>query len=318
MISLSLGAARAFGFRLISSIDRDMQAWEQSVVDLNDGGIVIMGGQCQSLFQHCIFPLPDCTQTRFNLTFRFISKPSDACIYPHDMDQPDVPPDPDASYDGDRFSQARFGSCPPSTPSGLATSSSSTLTPAVYTGKSRCPDSEQCQLIPAIFTPSVPPSTSKLFNILSSNITYFSPKVQSYICTPHNMTDVCAFAFSETHMTQSKLTECQAGLTNNYFRGTFNPAVPTTAGGSHGGEVVATKSHIDSCIVDPHVLDGISKSTGIPVKFAARYVRLQKFTLILVATYFLCSVGPSDDNFLVFKQPHLLQLALGLPLVILR
>ncbi len=70
---------------------------------------------------------------------------------------------------------------------------------------------------------------------------------------------------------------------------------------AHGGEIVATKAHLSSTRVWEDVIERIGKLTGALPRFAAMYLRLQKVTVVVVATYFWCSIGLSDDNFKIMR-----------------
>ena len=62
--SISLGAARSFGFQHINNAD------ERYVMVLEPGSLLVMGNGCQEEYRHALLPDKDLKEGRINLTFR--------------------------------------------------------------------------------------------------------------------------------------------------------------------------------------------------------------------------------------------------------
>ncbi len=62
--SISLGITREFQLR------RTSDHTELHRFQLNDGSLFVMGEGCQDEYEHAVPAMPDCSQPRFNLTFR--------------------------------------------------------------------------------------------------------------------------------------------------------------------------------------------------------------------------------------------------------
>lgn len=62
--SISLGTTREFQLR------RKSDHTELHRFQLNDGSLFVMGEGCQDEYEHAVPAMPECTQPRFNLTFR--------------------------------------------------------------------------------------------------------------------------------------------------------------------------------------------------------------------------------------------------------
>ncbi len=153
-----------------------------------------------------------------------------------------------------------------------------------------------------------------LFLTLYSNCTSFGHKVQDYIFTPYNLRYVHACAFTEAHIPHTSCEDRRCNLSAKGFRAHITPAEPTSAGGTHGGEIVCTKKHIDSSCVDNSVYDTIANVTGVPCRIAAMYIRLCKLIVVIVTAYFWAGLGPAEDNFNISGRLTLLRLSSASPL----
>ncbi len=163
--------------------------------------------------------------------------------------------------------------------------------------------------------PARDPSTSTT-KILFANFNSLGPKALGYLLSETKMSFYQGFCGLETHKVQGQILDVKSNLEQHAYRVSLTPAEPTHSSGTHGGEIVATKAHLSSRRVPCDVIEHIGRVTGSPARFSAMYIRLKKLTVVLVAAYFWCSVGLSDDNFKIIRQLHLLQTILQLPLII--
>ena len=65
-----------------------------------------------------------------------------------------------------------------------------------------------------------------------------------------------------------------------HIKGSINPAKPTGSGGTHGGELIAVKTSLDSSPVDSFVLDSIVEHTCEQLSFASIIIRFKKISVL--------------------------------------
>jgi hypothetical protein len=97
-------------------------------------------------------------------------------------------------------------------------------------------------------------NVDKIFYLFYANVSSLSPQAQDYLFSLPE--EVKALALLELHKQPdvvSSAFECKN------FSMTYNPPEDTMLGGTHGGELIAVKSHIESKTIDQHVLDSIAE-----------------------------------------------------------
>ena len=111
-------------------------------------------------------------------------------------------------------------------------------------------------------------SRSDLFNVFFANLTPLSPKAFGYLLRA-KMGYYHAFALVETHKIASQHLQVKNKFLHEAKRHiAFNPALPTSERGSHGGEMIAWQRHLNISPVDPSVLSSIAEYTMQPPSIA--------------------------------------------------
>ena len=128
--------------------------------------------------------------------------------------------------------------------------------------------------------------------LFNSNITSLSVEAKDYLFALPN--EVKYLTLNEIHKTDK--TEVEDMFKSKGFTASFNPSQLTSKGGTHGGEIVACRSHIQSNSIKPQILDNISSLVDSPLHFSARILKLHKLQVLLVAVYLWTSEGFSDRN----------------------
>ena len=152
--------------------------------------------------------------------------------------------------------------------------------------------------------------SSKLFYVFYSNVTSLSPQAKDYLFSLPE--EVKALALVELHKDYD--TVANVFQSNNYSVAYTAPE-QTQFGGTHGGELVAVKSHIESRQIDSDILDKIATHFNAPLRFAAKNVKFHSLNLLLVSVYLWCSEGFSERNNVILQQIQMLKMIAGLPLL---
>ena len=74
-------------------------------------------------------------------------------------------------------------------------------------------------------------------------------------------------------------------FSRNGYRAYYNPAVPSSGGGSHGGELVACRKDFNSMPVQTEILERISAEIDSHLSFAACYLRFRHWTVVIASVY---------------------------------
>ena len=157
-----------------------------------------------------------------------------------------------------------------------------------------------------------PNGPRKLINIFYSNVSSFSLHAKSYISSLP--LEVSALALVELHDTDTCSVRDWFRLQG--FSADLSPAEPTPEG-THGGELIAVRSHINSTPVPGEVLQVLQEHAQEPSRFSARIIRLKHLSVLLVAVYLWCSEGPSERNNEILHMIFILKNILGLPIIVL-
>ena len=133
--------------------------------------------------------------------------------------------------------------------------------------------------------------SSKEFGLFHLNVTSWSLKAEKYMFNLPQ--EVHALSINEMHKTD--FVELNSKFKVNDFRLYFNTAEPThsSVSGTHGGEALATRSHVLSKPIDPEVLAGIAQCFNDPLRFAACVIRFKSLSVIFATLYLWCSEGLS-------------------------
>ena len=107
-------------------------------------------------------------------------------------------------------------------------------------------------------------------------------------------------------------------MDKNVFKAHANDLSPSTNSerGTHGGEFIATRSHLDSNFIEQEVWDAISEATFSPLRVSAKYFRAKGVTYIVAVLYLWCSAGLSERSNLLLLQAHLLSKIVGYPIIL--
>jgi len=103
------------------------------------------------------------------------------------------------------------------------------------------------------------------------------------------MTYYHMFALVETHKLKTQFNTIRNKFMFEAKRHiSFNAAHPSASSelGSHGGEMLAWRRHLNISPVDPSVLSQLAVHTMQPVSIAACIVRFKHFSLVLVTHLF--------------------------------
>ena len=143
-----------------------------------------------------------------------------------------------------------------------------------------------------------------------ANITSLSPHAKNYIVNMDPSINV--LALGEIHKDDSLSV-------NSFFnkcgwKMAYNKPEPTTAL-NHGGEGVATRSHIHAREVDNDILNAISDHFNTNIRFAAKILSVRRYDILVISVYLWDSEGFSSRNSCIMQQIHMLASLIGLPFV---
>jgi hypothetical protein len=156
--------------------------------------------------------------------------------------------------------------------------------------------------------------SSKQLCIFFANISSLSIKVHSFLTARRDRVDIAAFV--EHHKFDLEAIGTQLRHSGFKCHGSVTPPQTSIQSQNHGGELVAAKRHLHTTPVEPSILTAIGRQTGVPLRLAARYVRLSGLTILTVAIYLWCSQHFSHANNLILEQLCLLQRLCRMPMVV--
>jgi len=163
---------------------------------------------------------------------------------------------------------------------------------------------------------SVSDSTAAGFKRLSlyfSNMTCYGPQAKTYMYSEQILSnDILMFV--EHHLLETDKFNILSDLKKWGYTVYFTPAQLThqSESGTHGGELIAIKFHLQQQSIDCKVWDYVQRVTGLPIRFAAAILRLKKVSILLIAAYFWDGEGLSGRNDIIFRQIQMLRQILGL------
>ncbi len=96
------------------------------------------------------------------------------------------------------------------------------------------------------------------------NFTSLGPKAFGHLLNHEKMSEYEGFYGAAARKLQDSVLDVRRKLQQHGYRFSINPAEPTAAGGSHGGEIVATKSYISSSRDREDVIEHIGRLSGAP------------------------------------------------------
>jgi len=149
--------------------------------------------------------------------------------------------------------------------------------------------------------------------VFLGNVTALSEKTKEYIIK--NRKKNKAIVLLETHKTKTQDT---VWLQHARYKSHHNLASPTSATGSHGGELVACREHLNCTLIKQEVWDTITEIPPVPIRIAAIIMKIDSIEFILGGIYFTDGEEFSKNNIAIFQQMVMLQNILNLPLLFFR
>lgn len=144
--------------------------------------------------------------------------------------------------------------------------------------------------------------------MFAGNCSSFSEKVKEYIISKHKTFDM--WSLVETHDTRD-----QSNFWKNIgFKTNNNKALPTSDLGSHGGEIVACKTYMNTTLIKQEVWDVIKEVPPTHIRVAAMLVKINKIQFINATTYLNVGEEFSTTNVAIIQQLVMLQNLLNLPI----
>jgi hypothetical protein len=151
-------------------------------------------------------------------------------------------------------------------------------------------------------------NSNKSFRIFFANITSFSRQAQDYLFTLPR--DVQVVMLAEVHKEEQSVI---SRFRKNKFLPCYNP--PTNKNqGTHGGEIVATRAHLQAKPIPKEVIGYLISQFG-PLHFAAKIVILTKVQVLFVSVYLWDSEGLSERNNTILQTIGLMSRYLKLPMI---
>ncbi len=120
--------------------------------------------------------------------------------------------------------------------------------------------------------------------IFHANVTSFSQHAKDYI---YNLPKhVSAISLNELHQSEPLVVEDH--FKKHGFRAYYNPAEPSTssAQGTHGGELVATRSQFLSTPVMPELLEELACIFSAPLRFSPCVLRFKRYQCYFALSIF--------------------------------
>ena len=154
------------------------------------------------------------------------------------------------------------------------------------------------------------------FDLFYSNLTSLSSHAKEYLFSlPSNIkTLLCV----ETH--ESDNDKLIRNFRSFGFKAYPNKPCKSDNGslrGTHGGEVVAVRSHISASPVEPEILNQLVSHFGGHLRFASSIIRFKGMSLLIVTVYLWCSEGLTERNNMILHQIKMLQQILdNIPMLI--
>ena len=103
-----------------------------------------------------------------------------------------------------------------------------------------------------------------------------------------------------------------AGFNSYYNSPQFNSFTNKT----NGGEVIATKSNINSQTIDMDFLQHVASESHQPLAFSASYLRLKGLTIVLCSVYLYHTEGLTARNAAIMFQLTMLRQIINMPMII--
>ncbi len=154
----------------------------------------------------------------------------------------------------------------------------------------------------------------KFYTLKFYNITCYGPNAQSHIFAE----DPDIQCVVEHHMPESFSFDMQNNFAIRGYRVVNNPARPSksSAGGTHGGELIACKKYHNITHIDKEVYNLLEKHTSEPCSLSACLLRLKGRSILLIIIYMWSGQGLSESNFPIFKQVRILKDITNRPILV--
>jgi len=158
-------------------------------------------------------------------------------------------------------------------------------------------------------TDSTTKKTKACVKLFAGNCSSFSEKMKEYIISKRKTFDM--WSIVETQDARG-----QEPFWNNIgFKTNLNKAQATSEHGSHGGEIVACKTYMNTTLIKQEVWDVIQKVSPTPLRVAAMLVKIDNTQFINATAYLNVGEEFSTSNIAMIQQLAMLQNLLNLPIL---
>ena len=143
----------------------------------------------------------------------------------------------------------------------------------------------------------LPPTPGDSYDIFFANVTSLGTKVKTWVRSALDLFHV--FAFVETHVTDKNAAAISRFFEKRGLVSSFSHATSTNKGGTSGGAVVCTKSHLTCNLGKPSWASDMVRMTGHD--WTASIHRLHGISFVFFCAYFNCNgddpVGTNNKKF---------------------
>jgi len=151
--------------------------------------------------------------------------------------------------------------------------------------------------------------TTPVVQLFAGNCSSLSEKMREYIIKQHKNFSI--WNLVETHERNEKSTFFH----NLGYKSCINPAKTTSDLGSHGGEIVACKQHMNVTYIEQKVWDIIRDVSPADIRIAAMIVNISCAQFINATAYLSVGEEFSANNIAIFQQLVMLQNILNLAIL---
>jgi len=150
--------------------------------------------------------------------------------------------------------------------------------------------------------------SKKTFKLFFANVTSFSKQAKDFVFSKLKEYDVVLLAemHKEGHSVLSTFRK-------HKLSPSYNPPIKMNEG-THGGEIVATRAHIQAKLIPKDVIDYLTSQFG-PLCFAAKIVIFRKVEVLFVSVYLWVSEGLSERNNTILQTIAITARYLNLPII---
>ncbi len=150
-----------------------------------------------------------------------------------------------------------------------------------------------------------------MFSVFHANLSSLSEHAADYVLTLPK----CIKALSLNEIHKHDALQVADMFRRHGFKAYYNIPEGDTNTAGHGGEIVATRSHILSNPIQPNILDYISEHFGSTIWLSACTIQFKGAVVISASIYLWCSEGLSERNNIILLKLNMLVNILKLPLI---